>query len=46
MCCAWPVTNAVAGCYGLAKLIAKRRRDGKIVDWLEELTADCQSYST
>jgi len=29
------------GCYGLAKLIDKRGRDGKIVDWLEELTADC-----
>jgi hypothetical protein len=26
---------------GLAKLIDKRGRDGKIVDWLEELTADC-----
>ena len=29
------------GCYGLAKLIDKRGRNGKIVDWLEELTADC-----
>ena len=29
------------GCYGLAKLIDKRGRDGKLVDWLEELTADC-----
>ena len=29
------------GCYGLAKLIDKRGRHGKIVDWLEELTADC-----
>jgi hypothetical protein len=26
----------------LAKLIDKRGRDGKIVDWLEELTADCR----
>ena len=29
------------GCYGLAKLIDKRGRNGKLVDWLEELTADC-----
>jgi hypothetical protein len=26
------------GCYGLAKLIDKRGRDGKSVDWLDELT--------
>jgi len=29
------------GRYGLAKLIDKRGRDGKLVDWLDELTADC-----
>ena len=28
------------GCYGLAKLIDKRGRDGKIVDWLDAITAD------
>jgi len=29
------------GCCGLAKLIDKRGRDGKLVDWLDELTGDC-----
>jgi len=29
------------GSYGLVKLIDKRGRYGKLVDWLEELTADC-----
>jgi len=29
------------GSYGLATLIDKRGRYGKLVDWLEELTADC-----
>jgi len=29
------------GRYGVAKLIDKRGRDGKLVDWLDELTADC-----
>lgn len=29
------------GCYGLSRLIAKRGRDGKVIDWLDELTADC-----
>jgi len=33
------------GCYGLAKLIDKRGRDGKLVDWPEELTADCPRRS-
>ena len=28
------------GCYGL-RLIDKRGRDGKVIDWLDELTADC-----
>ena len=29
------------GCYGLRRLIAKRGRDGKLTDWLGELTAEC-----
>jgi hypothetical protein len=29
------------GCYGLARLITKRGRDAKVIDWLDELTADC-----
>jgi hypothetical protein len=29
------------GCYGLSRLIAKRGRAGKVIDWLDELTADC-----
>jgi hypothetical protein len=29
------------GCYGLARLIDKRGRDAKLIDWLDELTADC-----
>jgi hypothetical protein len=29
------------GCYGLSRLIDKRGRDGKIIDWLDETTADC-----
>jgi hypothetical protein len=29
------------GCYGLARLIDKRGRDAKVIDWLAELTADC-----
>jgi hypothetical protein len=33
------------GCYGLAKLIDKRGRDAKLVDWLDELTADCPKKS-
>ena len=29
------------GCYGLNRLIEKRGRDAKLVDWLDELTAEC-----
>ena len=29
------------GCYGLSRLIDKRGRNGKVIDWLDELTADC-----
>jgi len=29
------------GCYGLARLIDKRGRDAKVIDWLDELTAEC-----
>jgi hypothetical protein len=29
------------GCYGLNRLIKARGRDGKVLDWLDELTADC-----
>jgi hypothetical protein len=29
------------GCYGLARLIAKRGRDATVIDWLDELTAEC-----
>lgn len=29
------------GCYGLSRLIDKRGRDGKVIVWLDELTADC-----
>ena len=29
------------GRYLLARLIRKRGRDAKLVDWLDELTADC-----
>jgi hypothetical protein len=29
------------GCYGLNRLIERRGRDAKLVDWLDELTADC-----
>ena len=29
------------GCDGLSRLIEKRGRDGKVIDWLDELTADC-----
>jgi hypothetical protein len=28
------------GCYGLNRLIEKRGR-GKLIDWLDELTAEC-----
>ena len=29
------------GCYGLGRLIEKRGRDAKLIDWLGELTAEC-----
>ena len=29
------------GCYGLHRLIEKRGRDAKLIDWLDELTAEC-----
>jgi hypothetical protein len=29
------------GCYGLSRLIDKRGRDAKLIDWLDELTAEC-----
>jgi len=29
------------GCYGLKRLIERRGRDGKLIDWLDEITADC-----
>src|SRR5262249_2520753 len=38
-----PVQGSLAGvdgCYGLARLIDKRGRDAKVIDWLDELTAE------
>jgi len=29
------------GCYGLNRLIEPRGRDAKLIDWLDEITADC-----
>jgi len=29
------------GCYGLNHLIERRGRDAKLIDWLDEITADC-----
>jgi hypothetical protein len=29
------------GSYGLSRLINKRGRDGKVIDWLDEITAEC-----
>jgi len=29
------------GCYGLNRLIKRRGRDAKLIDWLDEITADC-----
>ena len=29
------------GCYGLGRLIKKRGRDAMLIDWLDELTAEC-----
>ncbi|MGB6769314.1 MAG: hypothetical protein WBE50_14720 [Methyloceanibacter sp.] len=34
-----PATSA--GCYGLGRLIEKRGRDAKLIEWLDELTAEC-----
>jgi hypothetical protein len=34
------------GCYGLAKLIDKRGRDAKLIDWVDELTGDCPKKLT
>ena len=41
MCCASPATSAGAMVYGLGRLIEKRGRDAKLIDWLDELTAEC-----
>jgi hypothetical protein len=35
----------VTACYGLARLINKRGRDAKVIDWLDELTAECPKKS-
>jgi hypothetical protein len=29
------------GCYGLHRLIEERGRDAKLIDWLDELIAEC-----
>ena len=29
------------GCYGLSRLIERRGRDARLVDWLDEISADC-----
>ncbi|MGB9217878.1 MAG: hypothetical protein WCC42_21960, partial [Pseudolabrys sp.] len=29
------------GCYGLYRIIEKRGRDAKPIDWLDELTTEC-----
>ena len=29
------------GCYELNRLISQRGRDAKVIDWLDELTAEC-----
>ena len=29
------------GCYGLSRLIERRGRDAKLVDWLDDIIADC-----
>ena len=33
------------GCYGLGRLIEKRGGDAKLIDWLDELTAECPKKS-
>ena len=30
-----------AGCYQVQHLIRDRGRDAKVIDWLDEITADC-----
>ena len=34
------------GCYGLHRLIERRGRDAKLIDWLDELTAECPKTPT
>jgi len=34
------------GCYGLNRLIERRGRDAKLIDWLDEITADCPKKSS
>jgi hypothetical protein len=34
------------GRYIVARLIRQRGRDGKIVDWLDQITADCPKKAT
>jgi hypothetical protein len=29
------------GCYGLSRLIEKRGRDARLIDWLDKLTVAC-----
>ena len=29
------------GCYGLNRLLEKRGRDARVIDWLDERTAEC-----
>jgi hypothetical protein len=41
MCCASIVRNADATCYGLHRLIEKRGRNAKLIDWIDGLTAEC-----
>jgi hypothetical protein len=41
-----PATSAGASCYGLHRLIEKRGRDAKLIDWLDELTAECPKTPT
>ena len=30
-----------SGCYQVQRLIEERSRDGKVIDWLDEISADC-----
>jgi hypothetical protein len=34
-------TDTLDSCYGLSRPIDKRGRDGKVIDWLDELTTGC-----